>query len=208
MHRIVRCASFAVAAFTIPGFVLGGEAFPIDARHSTIGFSIGIAGGLTKVDGAFESFQGEVDYDREDLSKSRVSITIDAASVDTGVAGRDAHLRDTDFFDAPKFPTITFQSKSIEREDDRHVLVGPLTMHGVTRTVRIPFRRMHAQPVVTLFGTPSIVFEGSVKLKRANFGIAGTSRWNSLIEATGEMAMSDEVEIHLRIIGHQPAPRK
>jgi polyisoprenoid-binding protein YceI len=192
------------ALHAVSSIAHAAEPFPIDNRHSTIAFTIGIAGGLGSVDGAFEKYQGEIQYDPETPAKSSVSLTIDAASIDTGIAGRDEHLRSADFFDVQKFPTITFQSTEVLSEGDRYVLVGPLTMHGITKVVRIPFRRTHAAPTVTLFGTPSILFEGSLKIDRKEFGIEGTDRWNSIVEATAAMAMSREVEIRLRIIGQKP----
>lgn len=180
------------------------ETLTIDNRHSTIAFTIGIAGGLGEVDGSFTKYEGTVDYDPEDPSRSAVSITIDAASISTGHPGRDEHLRDTDFFDVKKHPRIAFRSERVERDGKTFVLTGPLTMHGVTRTVRIPFRRTHEAPLVTIFGTPTAIFEGTVTLARKDFGIQANDRWNSVVEATGEIAMANDVDVRLRIIAQRP----
>ena len=106
----------------------------IDASHTGIHF---IARHLmfTKVRGAFKSFRGTLELDEADLTKSKIDVTIDATSVDTGEEKRDAHLRSADFFDTDRYSSLTFQSKKIAKKGDDYLVTGDLTIHGVTKEV-------------------------------------------------------------------------
>ena len=90
--------------------------YPIDNNHSTVGFSVPILGGLSQVKGKFTDFAITINNDEKDITKSSVSVVIKATSVDTGIEGRDRHLRTADFFDVEKFPEITFKSERIEKK--------------------------------------------------------------------------------------------
>ena len=89
--------------------------FRIDTNHSNIGFAVPISGGLSEVHGKFSKFKMELAYDDEDITKSKVNVSIDAASVDTGIDQRDSHLRTADFFDVENHPLITFKSKRSQK---------------------------------------------------------------------------------------------
>ncbi len=111
-----------------------------DTNHSTIGFHVPILGGMSEVTGKFTEFTAELTYDESYLAASHVTVTIHAASVDTGIADRDKHLRTKDFFDVERFPDITFQSSAIRKASDGFVAHGTLTMHGVSKEIDLPFR--------------------------------------------------------------------
>jgi len=113
--------------------------YPIDLNHSTVGFSVPIMGGLSKVKGKFMDFNINLSNDEHDITKSSVNVVIKAASVDTGIEGRDKHLRTADFFDVEKFPEITFQSTRIEKRGKQLIAHGTLTMHGVSKEIALPF---------------------------------------------------------------------
>jgi polyisoprenoid-binding protein YceI len=113
--------------------------YPIDMNHSTVGFSVSIMGGLSKVSGKFTDFSITLTNDEHDVTKSSVNVVIKAASINTGITARDNHLRTADFFDVAQFPEITFQSKRIEKQGKGFIAVGDLTMHGVTREIILPF---------------------------------------------------------------------
>lgn len=113
--------------------------YDIDAAHSNIGFSIPIAGGLSNVRGKFNEFTVTIIYDDKDVTKSSVEATIKAASIDTGIERRDAHLRTADFFDVEKFPEITFKSSRIEKKGKNFIAHGTFSMHGVSKEISIPF---------------------------------------------------------------------
>ena len=119
----------------------GGSTRPyaIDNNHSTVGFSVPILSGLSEVKGKFTDFAITLNNDEKDITKSNVSVVIKATSINTGIEGRDRHLRTADFFDVEKFPEITFKSEHIEKKGKQFIAHGPLTMHGVTKEIALPF---------------------------------------------------------------------
>ena len=107
----------------------------IDPEHSSIQFKVSHLG-LVDVKGIFRKYQGTVTLDEKDIAKSSVNVTIEAASIDTGVEKRDEHLRTEDFFDVAKHPTITFVSKKVTPAGKGKLKVtGDLTIYGVTKEV-------------------------------------------------------------------------
>jgi len=144
--------------------------YPIDNNHSTVGFSVPILGGLSQVKGKFTDFAITINNDEKDITKSSVSVVIKATSVDTGIEGRDRHLRNADFFDVEKFPEITFKSERIEKKGKQFIAHGPLTMHGVTKPIALPFS------VTGTFKNPttnklSVGYLAKMVLNRRDFGI-------------------------------------
>jgi polyisoprenoid-binding protein YceI len=125
----------------IPGFAQTETArpYPIDNGHSTVGFTVPILNGLSKVRGKFTDFSITLNNDEKDITKSSVVVVIKPASIDTGIERRDAHLRSTDFFDVEKFAEIRFQSTRVEKRGKSFVAQGTLTMHGVSKEIALPF---------------------------------------------------------------------
>lgn len=107
--------------------------YQIDASHTEVGFTVRHAG-ISRVRGKFEKFDGTITVG-DNLADSRVEVTIDSASVNTGEPNRDNHLRSADFWDAVNKPTWTFVSTSVEGEGEEFVLNGDLTINGITRPV-------------------------------------------------------------------------
>ena len=157
-------------AVTFLDQVATSRPYPIDNGHSTVGFSVPILGGLSQVKGKFTDFAITLNTDEKDITKSSVSVVIKATSVDTGIEGRDRHLRNADFFDVEKFPEITFKSERVEKKGKQFIAHGPLTMHGVTKTIALPF---------TVNGTIknptnnkiSVGYSAKMVLNRRDFGI-------------------------------------
>lgn len=148
----------------------GSRPYPIDNNHSTVGFSVPILGGLSQVKGKFTDFAITINNDEKDITKSNVSVVIKATSVDTGIEGRDRHLRTADFFDVEKFPEITFKSEHIEKKGKQYIAHGPLTMHGVTKPIELPFT------VTGTYKNPtnnkmSVGYSAKLVLNRRDFGI-------------------------------------
>ena len=114
--------------------------YPVDANHSTIGFSVSIMDGLSRVNGKFTDFTITLTSDEKDVTKSSVSVVIKAASINTGITARDNHLRSADFFDVEKYPEITFQSQRVEKKGKQFFAVGTFTMHGVSKEIALPFQ--------------------------------------------------------------------
>ncbi len=136
-------ATIAVLAGVISTAVAGDQ-YEIDAVHSNVAFRIGHMMG--KVNGRFRKFEGKIDVDREHPNKSSVTVKIQVASIDTGVAKRDTHLQSEEFFNVAKYPEISFQSRSVKQTGPQSGdILGDLTMHGVTRTITL-----HAKLVTPL----------------------------------------------------------
>ncbi|HVF55200.1 MAG TPA: YceI family protein [Pyrinomonadaceae bacterium] len=144
--------------------------YEVDTAHSNVGFMIPILGGLSKVSGKFNDFTVQIVYDDKDITKSSVTATIKTASIDTGIERRDAHLRTADFFDAEKFPEITFQSKRVERKGKQFIAYGTFTMRGVSKEIALPFTlngvRKDAKSGKTQMGATA-----RLSLNRKDFGI-------------------------------------
>jgi len=113
-----------------------GETYKFDPAHSKIAFQLRHLLGTAR--GQFHKFSGTIDVDREHPERSSVTAMIQVASIDTKIAKRDQHLRSPDFFDAAKFPEITFRSRAVTRTGaDTGEITGDLTMHGITRPITL-----------------------------------------------------------------------
>jgi polyisoprenoid-binding protein YceI len=170
---MLRKSFFAllVLCVTVVGQTATTRNFPIDNGHSTVGFSVPILGGLSQVRGKFTDFTITLDNNDKDTTKSSVSVVIKATSINTGIEGRDRHLRTPDFFDVEKYPEITFKSERIEKKGKNFIAHGPLTMHGVTKQIALPF---------TINGTyknaktskVTLGYSATMVLNRQEYGIA------------------------------------
>ena len=162
-------------AITISAQVGTGKQYPIDVNHSNVGFSVPILNGLSKVKGKFTDFTINLVNDEKDITKSSVNVSIKATSINTGIEGRDKHLRTADFFDVEKFPDITFQSSRIEKKGKQLIAHGTLTMHGVAKEIALPF---------TVTGVDenadktkkSVGYSASIVLNRRDYGINYTHK--------------------------------
>ncbi len=147
-----------------------GASYKVDASHSTVMFRLK-HGGATNFYGRFNKIDVEkstFSFDPENPSAGSFEFVIDNASVDTGNAGRDRHLRTADFFNVAQFPTTTFKSTSIEaNEGDKFVLKGDLTLHGVTKPVEAELLWLGEGD----FQGPLVAFEASFEFKRSEFGM-------------------------------------
>src|SRR5260370_35948948 len=139
MLEATRGAVLLFSTITI-GQVETARQYRIDYNHSTVGFSVSIMGGLSKVNGKFTEFAVTLTNDEKDITKSSVSVVIKAASINTGITARDNDLRSAGFFDAEKYPEITFQSKHIEKKGKQLLVIGTFTMHGVSKEITLPFQ--------------------------------------------------------------------
>ncbi|HEV2068307.1 MAG TPA: YceI family protein [Acidimicrobiales bacterium] len=162
---------------TVPTTLTGD--YTLDPGHSRIGF-VARHAMVTKVRGSFNEFEGSGYFDAENPANSRLALTIQAASIDTRNADRDAHLRSNDFLDMQQYPEITFVSTAVEQVDDEHYRVtGDLTIKGVTKPaiVELEFTGAAVDP----YGNQRIGLEGSATINRKDFGVS----WNAPLEAGG-----------------------
>jgi polyisoprenoid-binding protein YceI len=173
------------------------ETYVFDKPHTQVAFRI--RHWLTKVDGRFRDFDGHIWLDRAKPADSRVDVTIQAASIDTGTENRDKHLRSADFFDVEKYPTITFKSTKVApKGKDLYEVTGDLTIHGVTKTLTIPVRNTG---FLNLGKQEIAGFELTIPIKRQDFGIA----WNRTAD-TGGVMLGDDVEINVQVEANKEMP--
>lgn len=164
----------------------------IDSAHSGINFSIRHMV-VSKVRGRFGKFAGNLDLDDADLTKSTLTVTIDASSVDTGVGQRDDHLRAPEFFGVEQFPELRFQSKRIERlGKDAYRVIGDLTIRDVTGEVAldVEYGGQGKDP----WGNERVAFSAKAAIDRTDFGL----KWNQVLEAGGVL-VGEKVQIELDI---------
>lgn len=167
------------------------DTFNIDSRHAEAAFRIRHF--MTKVSGKFADVSGMVNIDRANPAASTVDVTIKTATIDTGVADRDKHLRSADFFDTDKFPEITFKSTRIvpSGKKDVYNVTGNFTMHGVTKEITVP---VEALGFLTGPQGERAGFAISTSLNRKDYGI----NWNRALDNGGFM-LSDDVEINVSV---------
>ena len=166
--------------------------YSLDAAHSRLGF-VARHAMVTKVRGAFNEFEGTAYLDGDDPSRSTVSVTIKAASIDTRNEQRDGHLRSNDFLAMEEYPEITFVSTAAKQLDETTFqLTGDLTIRGVTQPIAIDFAFEGA--AVDPFGNKRVGFEGSVAISRKDYGIT----WNAALE-TGGVLVSDKIVLEFEI---------
>lgn len=185
--------SLVAAALTVlPGLAMA-ESWQIDQQHSSVGFKVRHMM-VSNVKGDFDRFSGIVDIDNKDLSKSKVTVSIDTASVNTGVTKRDDHLKSADFLEVGKYPTMTFVSKKVERAGkDRLKVTGFLTLHGITKEVVLDVENLSGVSKDP-WGNLRRGASASARISRKDFGLV----WNAALE-TGGVAVADEVTINLEI---------
>ena len=165
--------------------------YTIDQTHSRLGFSARHAM-VTTVRGQFTDFAGTAHIDAANPAASNVSLTIKTASIDTGVADRDGHLRSGDFFDAEANPEITFVSTKVERDGDDWTIKGDLTMKGVSKPVTVEFESTGSAR--DPFGNLRVGFEGATTINRKDWGLS----WNAALE-TGGVLVSEKVKLEFDV---------
>lgn len=169
----------------------------IDTSHSNVGFAVRhMMVGNTR--GHFNQFSGQVSYDDKNLAASTIQVTIDTASINTNDTKRDDHLRSPDFFDAGKFPTITFKSTQIEKQGEQLKITGDLTLHGVTKSVVLVAQPL-SSAVKDPFGNIRAGTSATAKINRKDFGVV----WNKTLDGGG-LAVGDDVMLQFDIELVQP----
>jgi polyisoprenoid-binding protein YceI len=165
--------------------------YTLDVSHSRLGF-VARHAMVTKVRGQFGAFTGTARIDEANPAASKVDLSIDVASVETGSADRDGHLKSGDFFDAETYPTITFTSTEVERDGDDWNITGDLTIKDVTKPVTIEFEQTGS--AVDPFGNTRVGFEGDVTVNRKDWGLT----WNAALE-TGGVLVSEKIKLEFDV---------
>jgi polyisoprenoid-binding protein YceI len=181
-----------IIALSLPAFAFAST-WTIDPDHSNIGFKVKHLM-VSNVKGSFDKHTGVVEINDEDITKSKVEVSIDTNSINTNVEKRDEHLRSADFFDVAKFPTMTFVSKKVAKAGkDKLKVTGDLTLHGVTQEVVLDIEGP-TQESKDPWGVIRKGATASTKINRKDFGLV----WNAALE-TGGVAVGEEITITLEI---------
>jgi polyisoprenoid-binding protein YceI len=181
------------ALASIPGTLARGSSWQIDPAHSHVEFAVRHLM-ISTVKGAFGDVRGTVWVDENDGRAALVDITIQVASIDTRQEQRDAHLRSADFFDAERFPAITFRSRSVEgnHHDSKFRLAGDLTIRDVTREMVLDV--VSEGRLTDPWGAERAGFSAQGKIDRTDFGLT----WNQALEAGG-VVVGNEVKISIEV---------
>ena len=165
--------------------------YSIDSSHTAVEFVVRHLM-ITKVRGRFGAVSGSIELEPGNDVPRSVRATIDATSIDTREAQRDAHLKSADFFEVEKYPSLEFASTRIEGEAGAFTIYGNLTIHGVTREVALKaqFEGRAADP----WGGQRVGYSASTSINRKDFGLT----WNAALE-TGGVVVGDEVRIELEV---------
>jgi polyisoprenoid-binding protein YceI len=163
--------------------------YDLDTVHSQLGFSVRHLM-ITQVHGVFSKWSGTWAIDRDDVSKSQVTVEIDASSVDTRNAQRDGHLRSPDFFDVEKYPFIRFVSTRVEATPSGFTLTGDFTLRGVTQVVTFEVRG--AGPAKDSKGLERLGYHAHSRINRHDFGI----KWSATYDG-GALVVGDHVDLVL-----------
>jgi len=189
--KVAMLAGLA-AALALPASA-GTTTYQIDPRHSSAGFGVTHLM-ISTVRGEFHGVTGTVVVDDSDISKSSVNVTIDATTVDTREPDRDKHLKSEAFFDVARYPTITFQSTKVERNNDGSLKVtGDLTIRGVTKSAVLTATLPKA-PIKDPWGLQRTAVSASTKINRQEFGVA----WNQKLDSGG-VVVGDDVNVTLDV---------
>ncbi len=189
IFKIVFLASIIFALNT----PLYAAAYKLDEDHTSVTFKIKHL--FSYVSGNFGKFEGTIEYEPGKPETWKTEATIQAASINTNVEGRDKHLKSADFFDAAKYPTITFKSTGVSDVTESSAkLVGDLTIHGVTKPVTLDLEILGVAK--DPWGNTVAGFQAAITINRKDYGLT----WNKAVE-TGGVLVGEEVEITIDAAG-------
>jgi polyisoprenoid-binding protein YceI len=194
-----RAALLSVLLLAIP--MPGAERYEIDQAHAFVTFTVPHFL-LDEASGSFGNVSGSLVYDPEDLANCSVAVTVKAASINTNVDARDAHLRSADFLDIEKYPDITFVSRSIRKAKGGYLATGDLTLRGVTKKIDVPFT-VHgpiADPLPA--GVKRLGVQAQMKINRRDFGIV----WSRVMD-DGTLFVGNDVTLKVHFEAIVPKER-
>lgn len=163
----------------------------LDKSHSEVGFSIKHLM-ISSVKGKFTDYDADIEFDQKTKEFKLFDATVKTASIDTGIEKRDNHLRSEDFFEVTKYPNMRFVMKSYKVNGDGGMMVGDMTIHGITKQVTLNVD--YNGSIKDMQGNTRVGFTIDGKLNRKDFGLT----WNKALEAGG-VVVGDTVKIHIEI---------
>ncbi|MFZ6000053.1 MAG: YceI family protein [Bacteroidota bacterium] len=161
----------------------------IDTTHSEVQFKVKHLV-ISTVTGFFKKFSGAVETETEDFNGANVHFSIDATSIDTNVADRDAHLKSPDFFAAEQYPSLDFKGVLTKVQGSDYKLVGDLTIRGTSKKIELSVE--YGGQTVDPWGNTRAGFELNGKINRKDFGL----NWSAVTEAGG-LVVADDVKLHI-----------
>ncbi len=169
MPRIL-CTLLAASAMMLSTSMAQAQSgnFGIDSSHTSVIFVVSHLG-FSDTYGRFNKTTGNVVWDGKAPETAKFDVTIDASSIDTADAKRDEHLKNADFFNVKQFPTITFKSTKVQASGDKVLVLGDMTMHGVTKPVTLQLTKL--KEGATPFNDYRVGFRGTTTVKRSDFGM-------------------------------------
>jgi len=176
-------------AAVLAGSIAFGQNWSLDKSHAKLGFSV-VHLLVSDVEGQFRTFDVKLKSAKEDFTDAEIELTAEVASINTDNENRDKHLRSADFFDAEKFPVLSFKSTSFQKVDNnKYVLKGNLTMHGVTKELTL---------YATLRGTTVHPYN---KKTIAGFKVNGTVKRSDFTVGSGtpDAVVSDEITLNANL---------
>jgi polyisoprenoid-binding protein YceI len=190
---MLRRSIFAAAALMLTTLAAQADTseWAIDASHSRFGFSVPHLV-ISSVSGRFKQASGKGVLDEANLTKSQVELTIKTDSIDTDEPKRDEHLRSPEFFDAKKFPNLTFTSTKIVKAGANYKVTGDLTIRDVKKSVTLD--TSISAPVKNPWGKMVRAVKVGGKIKRGDFGL----KWNKALE-TGGVVVGEEVTLDVQL---------
>jgi polyisoprenoid-binding protein YceI len=178
---------------TSPAASAAVTTWKIDPVHSSAEFKVKHMM-VSNIKGSIQGMTGDLTEHATDASLSSIDATLDASTVNTGLADRDAHLKAADFLDTEKYPKITFKSTKVEKKgSEEYAVTGNLTIHGVTKPVTLTVEGPSA-PQKDPYGNTRIGLSATTKINRRDYGLS----YNGLLEAGG-LVVGDEVHITLDV---------
>jgi polyisoprenoid-binding protein YceI len=166
--------------------------YSIDTTHSEVQFKVKHLV-ISTVSGHFQKFEGSLEANEADFSDAKIKFSADVNSIDTNNEQRDGHLKSDDFFNAEKFPSLTFVSKELKKEGlNNYKLIGDFTIRDITKTITLETE--YTGLAIDPWGNTKIGFEVTGKINRLDYDL----KWNALTEAGGAV-VSSEIKLALNI---------
>ncbi len=187
----MKLVSRVIAASILSFGLANATPHSLDNGHSEVGFSVKHLM-ITNVKGEFKDFNAEIDFDYKTKSFNKLNAVIQSKSVDTGIEKRDNHLRSEDFFLSDKYPQITFNMKSYKADGDEGVLVGDLTIRGITKEVKLDVEDIGT--IKDFQGNNRVGFTIKGKINRLDYDL----KWNKALEFGG-FAVGDKVKLEIEV---------
>ena len=185
--------TFLIAAFAMLAFTTAPSGkWTLDNSHSRLGFVLNHMG-IAELQGDFRTVSATITSKGADFNDAVIELTAASASVNTGFQMRDDHLKTADFFDAEKFPEITFKSTSVKKikgSEKEYEVIGKLTLHGITKNVTL--KAVHSGSSKTKSGSDLAGFKVTGTIKRSDFGV-GASLPSSV--ASDEVQLNADIEV-------------